>query len=331
MSELYPWQMENWQLLQNQKASGRLAHALLLTGAEGIGKLVFVEQLAQALLCKSPDMEGLACGQCAACSLFKAGTHPDITRVSPEEDSKVIKIDQLRELTAGLTMTSQYGGYRIVIIVPADVMNTAAANSLLKTLEEPPPKTILVLVTSQPMKLPATVRSRCQQLVFPLPATEQAISWVGEQTGQSTQQAGLLLSLASGAPLRAAQIATGGQIEAREKLFNDLLELANGQADPVQVATSWLKMGANFPLYCLYSWLADMIRLKMASRPPCLANPDLAEKLRVLAKRLNLSHLYEFLALARQAKGLLKTQANDQMLLESVLIPWHQSSLNDNR
>lgn len=330
MNELYPWQIENWSLLQTQKASGRLAHGLLLTGVEGTGKRLFVEQFAQALLCKSPDMEGMACGQCASCHLFNAGTHPDIIRVSPEEDSKVIKIDQVRELATGLTMTSQYGGYRVAIIFPADVMNTAAANSLLKTLEEPPPNTILMLVTSQPMRLPATVRSRCQQLAFPLPASAVAIDWVSHQAGQSAQQAALLLSLASGAPLRALEIATEGQIEVREQLINDIHALANGLADPVKVANSWLKTGAKFPLYCLYSWLADMIRLKMASQPPYLANPDLAEKLRELAKRLNLTNLYEFLALARQAKGLLETQANDQMLLESVLIPWHQSGLNDN-
>ena len=137
MNDLYPWQADVFADLQQRRVQGRLPHALLISGPVGIGKQQLANVFSQSLLCAEPQADDLACGQCHACSLYAAGTHPDLFRLSPEEDSKVIKIDQIRTLIEKISLSSHYGRYRMVILNPADAMNIAAANALLKTLEEP--------------------------------------------------------------------------------------------------------------------------------------------------------------------------------------------------
>ncbi len=169
MSAIYPWQQEQWRLLKARNDKGRLPHALLLTGMDGMGKQQFASALAQALLCRYRDSEGFACGACPACERFQAGTHPDFLPVTPGDEGKAITVDMARAVSEFLVLRSHYEGSRIVILAPAEAMNVAAANSLLKTLEEPAPETLLILLASAPGALLATIRSRCQQIKFVLP------------------------------------------------------------------------------------------------------------------------------------------------------------------
>jgi len=178
MNTLLPWLVSTFADLQQRRAQGRLAHALMFVGPAGIGKHQLAERFAQSLLCAQPHADGQPCGHCHACSLYAAGTHPDLFRLSPEEDSKNIRIDQIRALIEGMSLSSHYGRHKVVILNPADAMNIAAANALLKTLEEPPADTILLLVTDRPSFLPATIRSRCQTLRLALPARDEAQAWL---------------------------------------------------------------------------------------------------------------------------------------------------------
>ena len=155
---------DQWCNLQARIAADRIPHALLLSGPVGVGKKQFARRFAAALLCQQPADNRVACGHCSACHLIAAGSHGDYIEISPEEDSRVIKIHQIRSLCEELGLTAQLGGHRVAIIQPADVMHNAAANSLLKTLEEPRPGVVIVLVTAKLGSLPVTIRSRCQRM-----------------------------------------------------------------------------------------------------------------------------------------------------------------------
>jgi DNA polymerase III subunit delta' len=314
-----PWHQAAWDLLQARRARGNLPHGLLLAGARGLGKLHFARQLAESLLCERPAADGHACGECRACALLQADTHPDLHLVGPLEDSKDIRIDQVRELTARLALSAQYG-HKVAILTPADRMNTAAVNSLLKTLEEPPERTLLLLLTARPSRLPATVRSRCQHLVFHEPPRELAERWLASRSGRNDPA--LLLDLAGGAPLLALTYATDGTSERRLERFSALEQVLRGGADPVGVAQRWMADSPDEVLGDLAGWLIDMIRLRSAARPPRLANRDLTERLHKISKGLDLPSLYAQLDRVAEAARLAGGQINLQLLLEDVLIAW---------
>src|SRR5690606_14968084 len=174
LAEPLPWHAEAWTRLQAQIRRQALPHALLISGLPGLGKRRLAEQLAAALLCEAGRNELQACGRCRACRPLVQGAHPDLFVVTPEEEGRQVRVDQVRGLIDQLALKSQYGGYRVGLIDPADRMNAAAANALLKTLEEPPPGVVLLLVAARPSLLPATIRSRCQQLTLSPPPAEQA-------------------------------------------------------------------------------------------------------------------------------------------------------------
>ena len=318
--DLFPWHQSCWTYLNNQRIQGRLPHALLLSGAEGLGKLLFARKFAQALLCKQPRIDGMACQQCRACRLFVAETHPDLLHVTPEEEGKAIKIDQIRALIDYLELTTQYGGYKIVIFCPADQMNTYAANSLLKTLEEPVFNRLLLLISANPSRLPATIRSRCQNLQFTIPPSEQAQAWLSNHL-KSGEDPSLYLSLASGAPVMAKTMATSDAPAQRQSLIQDLQALTEG-GDPVKITANWLKLGIALPLYWLYGCVADMIRLKIAGMSTHITNSDIREVLQEWADQFDILQLYSILDRTLEARRLTHTQVNDQMLLEGILLYW---------
>ena len=155
--QVYPWQEQRWQQLLQQHREGRLPHALMFNGPPGCGKQQLAGQLVNHLLCNSPG-EGKACGQCKGCQLLKAGSHPDALMIEPDEPGKAIKIDQIRHAAGFVAQTAQMGGYKGIIIAPAESLNINSANALLKILEEPGAKTVFVLVSSQPGRVTPTVR-----------------------------------------------------------------------------------------------------------------------------------------------------------------------------
>lgn len=320
MGEILPWHEQAWSALMARHAQGTLPHALLVNGPPGLGKRVFAEALAGALLCERPGQDGRACGRCGACQLLDAGTHPDQMMLAPEEDSKVIKIGQVRRLIADLGLTSQRGGFRVAIVVPADRLNTEAANAMLKTLEEPGAQTLLILVTAQPALLPATIRSRCQKVTFGRPQARLARPWLaGQVPGQDVD---LLLALAGGAPLTAQALAEDAALERRQALAEDLAGIVEGTRDPLAVAAAWHKERLQECIDWLSSWVMDMIRLKFTPQPPGLANRDLCPRLQPLAQRVDLRGLFGHLDRLRRAARLAHTPVNGQAVLEEVLIPW---------
>ncbi len=215
---------------------GRVPHALLLHGAEGVGKLALAERFAQALLCEHVSPPGEPCGRCDACRWFAAANHPDVRYVEPEaiahprggteesgqrqgkpsRPSREIKVDQIRALADFVHLGSHRGGVRIAILHPAEQMNPAAANALLKSLEEPPAGAIFLLVSHRPGRLPATVRSRCVAIPVPLPDAAAAHAWLERQGIESARR---WLAFAGGAPRKALDWATSEQSRAVEELI----------------------------------------------------------------------------------------------------------------
>jgi DNA polymerase-3 subunit delta' len=224
-----PWQAGQWQEVHNALQAGQLPHALMLSGSAGIGKDHFALALARLLLCHQSEA-GTNCGSCKACELSRNQTHGDLRWLQPEGTSRVIKIDQVRSALAFCQKTASFGQRKVLVIAPADTLNTHAANALLKCLEEPAPDTHIILVCQRPHSIPATVRSRCQQLAFPLPDTTLATQWLALIIGD-TQGAGAsdFLELAGGRPLLAQSLYltdAGAALKARAAV---LAELISGQ------------------------------------------------------------------------------------------------------
>jgi len=246
-ADLPPWLAGAWTALAARAERGQLPHALLLAGAEGLGKRAFAESFVRARLCRRPR-SGRACGECKACSLLQAGTHPDRVLVTFEVNEKThklrteISVEQIRALSARLAMASQLGGWQIAVIDPADAMNAASSNALLKTLEEPTASSLIVLVADQPWRLPATIRSRCQRIDFAAPLRAQAEQWLHAQGVRDPQRA---LDAAGGNPGRALAFAQGDELQRRDAVAKDLVALARGRASPCQLAHAW---GADEPL-----------------------------------------------------------------------------------
>ena len=319
MNTPYPWQGKQWQELQQRRHSGQLAHALLLHGPAGIGKADFATQAAQSLLCEQPEEAGQACGRCKACQLLASANHPDFIPIQPEEAGKAIKVDQIRELIQQLNLSAHFGGYRTVLISQAEQMNLAAANSLLKTLEEPQASTVIILVTSQLSRLPATIRSRCQMLRFAMPEPALALAWLREEVG--TEQAEAVLQAANGAPLLARQMAANNTLKLRQQIMQDLCDLAAAKRQPIAVAAEWQKLSEAQPLQWLHQWLCDMIRLQSGAGQYVLEQ-EFIQRLQSHSETVDLTKLYQFLDQLNEAIRLQQTSANELLLLEGVLLSW---------
>lgn len=316
-----PWQTGLWQQLEQRRRDHRLPHALLLAGPGGIGKRQFAINLAHSLLCNQPQMDGSACGQCRGCQLLAANTHPDLRIIEPEEVGKAIKVDQIRALAEFTTLTAQYNGYKLVILEPAEQMNRAAANSLLKTLEEPAADTIILLVSAAPQRLLPTVRSRCQSLVFSLPETALALEWLEQQLpGKNVTE---LLDIAGGAPLTALTLAGSDAMVTYGDNFSIIEGLIERTQDPLKVAANWQKQDGLRSLQWFTAWVMDMIRLSATTAPPHLRCQGLKPRLQALTKQLELMALHRFLEQLNEANRLLATSpVNQQLLFEDLLVRW---------
>ncbi len=320
--KIYPWQQQQWRQLKARQDEGHLPHALLFIGLAGLGKRQFARALAQALLCRYRDSEGFACGACPDCKRFQAGTHPDFLSVAPEEEGSAITVDSVRAVGGFLTLKSHYEGNKIVVLDPADGLNTAAANGLLKTLEEPAPGALLILLSCAPGRLLPTVRSRCQQVKFAAPPSEAARGWLRSRLA-GPQDEKLLLNLTAGAPLQAVKLAEAGLLEQRMEMLAQFSEVFAGRRDPVAVAQQWVRQNQIHPaVFWVNSWVMDIIRLKFASDPPSLVNSDAVKQLRMLARGVDKLPLSAYQKRTASALHQLQASLNGQLLLEELLIGW---------
>lgn len=239
------WQQRVYDQAVTALDAGRLAHGLLFCGPAQLGKRAVAERLAQRLLCQKPLAEGEPCGQCRSCHLLAAGTHPDYQFVSfiPNKEGTRLRteivIEQIRQLSQQLALTPQYGGAQVAILEPAEAINNAACNALLKTLEEPVPGRYLWLVSSHPTRLPATIRSRCQRYEFRLPQADEALAWLRSR-GHSEAAAREALDAARGHPGMAHEWLENDGLKLRRDVAADMARLARGEAGTVETAQRWV-------------------------------------------------------------------------------------------
>ncbi len=306
------------------------AHALLLTGPAGIGKRALAEVLAVALLCESPQGDGSACGECPGCRYAAAGQHPDLRIVEPidVDDEGVAKpvesivVDRIRALIGWVQVTSHRGGAKVAVIAPAERMNAAAANALLKTLEEPPPGTFLILVSHQPGRLPATIASRCQRIAAPRPTAAEAAAWLA---GQGVADPGRALAQAAGAPLAALGLA-GDEYQAERSAWIAAL------ARPAALSAVTLgaridalpresrKDGLAALIGWLSGWCSDLARVRCGAAP--LQNRDLRAELAALAGSVAPIALFRYHRSLMEARARLGHPLQPRLVAEALLIDY---------
>jgi len=318
-----PWQQDAWLEQTSLVLQQRLPHAILMVGGAGIGKRWFARALAAFALCE--QRSGYACGQCRSCVQLAAGTHPNasvlgvhghlglamhpdnhaeqgLAHWEPDEDRKRrdIPIDAARSLISKLGLASHYGSDRYAIIEPADLLNASSANALLKTIEEPPAGTHLLLVTERPQALLPTLRSRCQRLRFTAPDEATAQNWMAEQ-GVRDDDA---LKLALGAPLRALELAKGDGIAQRRQWADLWSSVSTGRKDPLTAAAAIDKDSLAEHLQWAQQWLTEQLRAQLSAP---------------LAKRESIAQMMQDVFDAqRRAAG----NAQPQLLMESLFVRW---------
>jgi DNA polymerase-3 subunit delta' len=241
--------------------------------------------------------------------------------VHPEEEERPIRVDQVRELGAFVSLSGS--GAKVGLIAPAERMNRNAANSLLKTLEEPPSGTHLILVSHAPGLLPATVRSRCQALDFRTPSGEDALTWLSSQL-PDTPHPERLLALGNGAPLRALELAETDTTAVLESLLADMESLVHGRADPVAVATSWQKRGVATVAEWTHSLVTDMVRAKQGGTRDHMGHLDLWRRLDNLSRHVQIELLFVLLDKTNNVRRTLERRLNlsEQCLLEDLALAW---------
>ena len=335
---IYPWQHDDWHRLQRLR--DRLPHAILFHGAQGIGKVAFAEQFAQSVLCESPDTDGFACGSCASCGWFLQYGHPDYRRVRPEiletdgiEDdveaeeggskkstgsktpSKEIRIEQVRSLAGFMNVSTHRSGLRVVLLYPAEALNSASANALLKTLEEPPPGTLFILVSHRPDRLLPTILSRCRKFPLSLPPTEHALAWLNDNDVSDASQ---WLALHGGAPLAALTAAEDDSSNERDWLLELLakpdvahvLSVAERlQKTPIPLLVAWQQR-----------WLYDLFSLKLSGRVRYY--PQHHPRLKAIVDRLSVDCLEQALRDANNRRAVADHSLSARLFIEDMLLAY---------
>ena len=324
----YPWQLKQWEQVRLAADRNMLAHALLLSGAEGTGMGQFALELSRYLLCDTPA-RGAACDECRSCILFTAGNHPDIRLIGPEDNGSQIKVDAIRDMIAYLQLSNQYGRRKIAVIEPAEGMNRHAANSLLKTLEEPAPSTLLVLVTHQPSRLPVTVRSRCRLISFNHTDRESASRWLRKRINDPART-DALLELAADAPLKALDLHETGALQLREEMLDDLREAGLPHADPAGIAQKWQKHDAAEVMSRLLFLFSRMAVLRAVKAGASARQGVFEGKLGRVAGELPLPRLLDCYDLSLRNYHFLtgETNLNKQGLLEEIIVYWQSIHRN---
>jgi len=317
--DLLTWHEEAWQRLVSVRLADRLSHAYLIAGPAGGGKRHFAQALAYGVLCERPAQNGQACGSCRSCELLASGNHPDFLQITPESGKTQIHIDQIRELTENLTLASHRGGGRVAMIYPAHAVNIQAANSLLKTLEEPAPGTLLLLVSDLPGRLPATLRSRCQKILLPLPTTMSALMWLSQHSQAPTPTVERALDLAAGAPLLALDFLCDDLMDWESRLEASLLGIVQSERDPCREAAVWEAEDLSARLHWLRWLISSMIKWR-AGWP--VGRVPFIELLHEAMKSYEEEHLHRYLDLLGQLAVDKNGSLNKRMLIESALIPW---------
>ena len=312
---IYPWQTALWATLQRAREGDHLPHALLFQGEDGCGNEAFVQDLAQSLLCLNPTAAGHACQQCRSCHVLASQAHPDFMPVMLHEDRQAILVEQIRELNHFLGLSRSYSPRRVVIISPAERMNINAANSLLKSLEEPAADTHILLLSTHPGSLLPTIRSRCQQMRLPVPDSNAALQWLQQQTLQHPPEA--LLLAARGKPLTAFDLDSSETLGHYKEWLRHISECAQGQGSITAKSAQWEK----FDKTLLLDWQLDAVN-SLLKQALIADSAGLPSELQSLGGAINKQRLWEIHTKLLAMKALAVHPLNPRLLIEDMLMLW---------
>jgi DNA polymerase-3 subunit delta' len=327
-ADIAPWHAKAWQQLCAAKQKQHLPHAILMLGSCDAGKELFARAFAHVMLCRHSSADGDVCGQCHACHLLQAGSHPDLVMIAAEQPGQMIKVDQIREVVHFVNETSMQNGYRVIIINRAHNMNHNAANSLLKTLEEPAANTLFILLSGQGQRLQATITSRCQKLILPKPEHGMALQWLQTQLpadhGYSAEKLEIALNLAEGSPKKALSVLTDELFSFRQVFYQGLFDLSQAQADPLQLAAQWHERDLPSLFGLLFHWLQDLLKLQVTEGAATIMNADFKSTFIKLTNKLSQQKLLAYLTQVqnRYSKIMGSLNLNRQLLLEELFIRW---------
>lgn len=338
MKELYPWQNELWQHLQELRS--RLPHALLFKGAAGVGKLDLALNFAQSLLCETPLAQGIACETCSSCHWFSQDSHPDFRLIQPDalsaaddasekeggkKPSREISVDQIRALSSFANLSAHCGGYRVVLIHPAEAMNNNSANALLKTLEEPSENLLFILVSHKPQQLLPTILSRCLSFAVPMPTREQGVAWLKQH---DVVDAETKLAQVGFAPLEALHWENDVAATEEHKLLLQAAKQSN-QFDALALADQLQRVAPIQIIQFLQQWCYDLTSFKLTS---CIRyNPEQIEIIEKISKDIALVELLRYQKELYVAKREAFHPLNPKLLFESLFLSYRQLMLTGNR
>lgn len=307
--------------LKTALRTGQLSHAYLFLGGEGVGKASAAQALARALNCEQRRPDQDACGQCRSCRWFAGGNHPDFIRISPltEGARPQIRIDQIRELRRQLGYRPLAGGWRVILIKPAEAMNEPAANALLKALEEPPPGNLLILTAVTETDLLPTIVSRCRRLAFaPLPLA-LVVQELIRRRGLEPEPARLLAALSGGSLGRALEFDVEELIAQRDQVIIRLAELSEGNTSEVlEWAATLAKDTAGLDTFLLLArlWYLDLLALQVHASEARLANQDRLTELQQMRDRFAPEVLFQRLEALARAERQLRANLNVELTLD---------------
>lgn len=327
INKLYPWQIGTWKKIQQEV--DRLPHALLLHGQAGVGKLDFALHLSKALLCTQPQSSGFACDICTSCNWFNEGNHPDFHLLSPEQESEAedeagaakktkkktqISVSQIRELASFTSLSSHRSdGLRIILLHPAEALNIASANALLKMLEEPPAGVVFILVSHQIQRLLPTILSRCHKIAMPIPEEASALSWLEEQGVTNPQEQ---LDYLEGSPLKVAE-----QAEQFSQFKDVWKQLSQGERlQPHIAAPALIAHSAESGIIALQKWLYDLAAMSLSSQ--IRYHTGLSKTFQGLAEKVHLNRLFDLQKKTNELRKLANHPLNHDLQMESLLLEY---------
>ncbi|MDS7931271.1 DNA polymerase III subunit delta' [Acinetobacter sp. V102_4] len=315
-SKVYPWQKTTWDTLTTRFPN--IGHGLLFYGKQGCGKHAFAKHFLAWVLCLNKQPHG-ACGECSSCQWLKSDTHPNYVHITTDEENKKqnakIKIEKIRDLLPFVQQTGE--GWRVILIEPAEALNLASSNALLKTLEEPGERVVLILLADHYLKLPATIRSRLQHFALDRISYEQATSYLDEHLSELAEvQPDLLLGLSNDMPLQAIEIAKSDWFAKRQIFLNDWLKIVAQKNMPLFFSGKWQKELSFNDFIVLFEYLlGDLICVKL-NQPQKNTDLDFDQ----LIPYYDLESLFNIYSELQQAKKLVEQNVQSQLIIDQLFI-----------